>query len=49
MNKTIPVTLYNNLFLLRDTNKKFELQGYILKLITSKNLKVDLAKFSDKK
>ena len=30
-NKTIPVTLYNNLLLFRDTDKKFELQGVFLK------------------
>ena len=31
MNKTISVTLYNNLLTFRDTDKKFELQGNLLK------------------
>ena len=33
----------------RDTGKKFELKGDLLKMITNKNCKVDLAKLSDKK
>ena len=33
----------------RDPDKKFELQGDLLKTITSKNNNVDLANFSDKK
>ena len=33
----------------RYTDKQFDLQGVFLKMITNKNYKVDLAKFSDKK
>ena len=49
INKTIPITLYNNLLTFRDTNKQFELQGDFLKMITNKNYNVDLASLSDKK
>ena len=49
MNKTIPVTLCNNLLTFRDTDKEIELQGDLLKMITNKNYNVDLAKLSDKK
>ena len=34
---TIPVTLYNNLLTFHDTDKEFELQGDLSKLITNKN------------
>ena len=37
MKKTIPVTLNNSLLTIRDTNKKFELQGDLLKLTTNQN------------
>ena len=47
--KTIPVTLFNNLLTFRDTGKGFELQGKLLKLITNKNYNVDLASLQDKK
>ena len=46
---TIPVTLYNNLLTFRKTDKKFELRGDRLKLITNKNYNVDLSSLSDKK
>ena len=48
-NKTIPITLHNNLFLFRDTGKKFELKGDLSERITNKNNNVDLASFADKK
>ena len=48
MNKTIPVTLYNNLLIFRDTDKKFELQGDLLKIPTNKNYIADLANSKDK-
>ena len=32
-----------------DTNKEFKLEGDLLKLITNKNYKIDLASLSDKK
>ena len=33
--KTIAVTLYNNILTLRDTDKEFELQGDLLKMMTN--------------
>ena len=47
--KTIPVTLYDILFTFRDADKKFELNGGLLKLITNKTYNVDLANFADNK
>ena len=49
INKTIPITLYNNLLTFRDSNNEFELKGELLKMITNKNYNADLAKLSDKK
>ena len=49
MNKTVPITLYNNMLKFRDTSKEFELTGDLLKMITNKNYNVDLASLSDKK
>ena len=49
INKTIPVTLYNNMFTFRDTGKKFELKGDLFKMITNSKFNVDLASLSDKK
>ena len=46
INKTIPVTLCDNLTI-RDTDKKFELEGDLLIIITNKNYNVDLANLSD--
>ena len=49
IHNTIPITLYNNLLTFRDTGKEFELKGNLLKMITNKNVNVDLASLSDKK
>ena len=49
INKTIPITFYNNLLTFRDTGEEFELKGELLKMITNKNYNVDLASLSDKK
>ena len=49
INKTKSVTLNDNLLTFRDTDKKFDLQGDLLKLITNKNHNVDLATLRDKK
>ena len=49
LNKTIPITLYNNMFTLRDTGKEFELKGDLSKMITNSKFNVDLASLSDKK
>ena len=46
--KTIPVTQCKNLLTSRDTGKKFELKGDLLKTITDKNYNVDLASLSYK-
>ena len=45
INKTKPVTLYDNLLTFRE---KFRLKGGILKMITNKNYNKDLANLSDK-
>ena len=39
----IPVTLFNYLLTFRDTNKQFKMKGVLLKMISYKNYKVDLA------
>ena len=49
INKTKPVTLYDNLLNFRATNEKFVLQGELLKMITSKNCKSRLANIPDEK
>ena len=49
INKTIPITLHDNLLTFRDTNKVFELKGDLLKMIANKNYNVDLASLADKK
>ena len=49
MNKTVLVTLYNNLLTFRDTDKKFKLQGGVLKMMINKNYNVDPAQLSGKK
>ena len=49
INKLIPITLYGNMLTFRDTNKKFELKGDLLEMITNSKFNVDLASLSDKK
>ena len=49
INKTVPITLYNNMLTIGDTGKEFELKGELLKLITNKNYNVNLASLQDKK
>ena len=48
-NKTIPITLYNNMLTFCDSNKQFELKGDLLKMMTNKNYNVNLASLQDKK
>ena len=43
VNKTVPITLYNNMLTFRDTGKEFELKGELLKMITNKKYNVNLA------
>ena len=38
INKSIPITLHNNLLTFRDTNKQFELKGDLLEMITKKTI-----------
>ena len=45
----IPIFLYNNLLTFRDTGKKFELRGDLLKKIAPKNYNIDLGSLLDKK
>ena len=49
INKTIPITLYNNMFTFRDTGKEFELKRDLLKMITNSKFNVDLSSLADKK
>ena len=49
INKTIPITLHDNLLTFRDTGKEFQLKGDLLKMITNKNYNVDLVTLADKK
>ena len=49
INKTIPITLYNNFLTFRDTGREFELKGELSKMITNKNYNVNLASLEDKK
>ena len=49
INKTVPITPYNNMLTFRDTGKEFEITGGFLKMITNKNYNVDLASLADKK
>ena len=49
INKTIPITLHDNLLTFRDTNIVFELKGDLLKMISNNNYNVDLASLQDKK
>ena len=39
--KIIPVTLYDNLLIFRDSNTKFNLKGDLLKIITNYNFNTD--------
>ena len=48
INKTIPITLYNNMLTFRDTGREFELKGELLKVITDRNYNVNLASLQDK-
>ena len=38
IHNTIPVTLFDNLLNFRDTNKEFELEVYLLKMMNNKKL-----------
>ena len=49
INRTTPITLYNNFLTFRDTGKEYEKQGDLLKMITNKNYNVDSASLADKK
>ena len=48
IHNSIPITLYGNMLTFRDTNKKFELKGDLLEMITNSKYNVDLASLADK-
>ena len=49
INKTVPITLNNDMLTFRDTGKEFELKRELLKMLTNKNYNVNLASLQDKK
>ena len=49
MKNKIPITLYGNMLIFRDTNKQFELTGDLLEMITNKDYNVDQASLANKK
>ena len=49
IHNTIPITLYNNMLMFRDTVGEIKIKGDFLEMITNKNYNVDLANLSDKK
>ena len=49
INKTIPITVNDNLLKFVDTDKKCELEEDLMKMITNKKYNVDFAKLTDKK
>ena len=48
IDNTIPVTFFDNLLTFRDTGKKFERKGDLLKMIPNKDYNVDHASLLDK-
>ena len=48
IHNSIPINVHDNLLTFRDTEKAFQLKGYLLKMIPN-NYNVDLASLSDKK
>ena len=49
INKTVPITLYDNLLTFRDIIKQLELREDLPRMITTKNYNVDHLNLSDKK
>ena len=49
IHNSIPITLYGNMLTFRDTNKRFELKGDLLEMITNSKYNVDHASLTDKK
>ena len=47
INKTIQVNFFDNLLTLPDTDKRFELRGRLLKMMTNKQYNVDFANILD--
>ena len=48
INKSIPITLYNNMLTFRDSGKVFEIKGNLLEMITKKYYNVKLAYYQTK-
>ena len=46
---TIPVTIFSNMIVFRDSNKSFRLEGDLLKVITNHKFNVDHSSPQDKK
>ena len=49
INNTIPITLYGNILIFRDTGKKYELKRDLLEMITNTKFNAGLASLQDKK
>ena len=49
IHRGIPVTLFSNMILFRDSNKSFKLEGDLVKLITNYKLNADHSRPQDKK
>ena len=49
IHRGIPVTLFSNMIVFRDSNKSFELEGDLLKLITNYKFNADHSSPQDKK
>ena len=49
LHNSIPITLYGNMLIFRDTNKQFELTGDLSEMITNSKYNVDHASLADKK
>ena len=49
IHRSIPVTLFSNMILFRDSNKSFKLEGDLLKLITNYKFNADHSSQQDKK
>ena len=49
IHRGIPVTLFSNMIVFRDSNKSFELEGDLLKLIANNKFNADHSSPQDKK
>ena len=49
INEGIPVTLFSNMLILRDSNKSFKLNGYLLQTMTNNDFNVSHSNPKDQK